>query len=288
MNNLVIKSDNLERIRMLVELLGNIAGKACHAADDSEDLKDGALISPAQFLALSEALDECDKLPELDDPYVRDGWLRALDELRILLTYPSDRFLIQPPAGFALVPIVATQAMIEKGVAAAVGLGNSEPWGPHFWRAALREAKRANIEFCGASISYTDGEINEKTMATLGQWPSFEAQSWACKVVHAVIAHVEEVNPIFSQQYDVFANALKNGVLDGYGYSRGQWLDMMHVVAAKAPKAPPAPIESSSLALRIAQAVAEDERGDGCDLSAGMFGPAMSRLIREIEATQKA
>lgn len=33
----------------------------------------------------------------------------------------------------------------------------------------------------------TDGQINEKTMDVLGKWPSFEAQSWACKVVHAVL-----------------------------------------------------------------------------------------------------
>ena len=32
----------------------------------------------------------------------------------------------------------------------------------------------------------TDGEINEITGEVLGVWPSFEAQSWACKVVHAV------------------------------------------------------------------------------------------------------
>lgn len=31
-----------------------------------------------------------------------------------------------------------------------------------------------------------DGTINEITMKALGEWPSFEAQSWACKVVHAV------------------------------------------------------------------------------------------------------
>jgi|SRR5882672_1631116 len=34
----------------------------------------------------------------------------------------------------------------------------------------------------------TDAEINELTQHTLGKWPSFGAQSWACKVVHAVLA----------------------------------------------------------------------------------------------------
>ena len=35
---------------------------------------------------------------------------------------------------------------------------------------------------------FNDAWINEITMDALGQWPSFEAQSWACKVVHAVYA----------------------------------------------------------------------------------------------------
>lgn len=32
----------------------------------------------------------------------------------------------------------------------------------------------------------TDAEINSVTLDALGEWPSFEAQSWACKVVKAV------------------------------------------------------------------------------------------------------
>lgn len=39
-----------------------------------------------------------------------------------------------------------------------------------------------------ASVLLTDAQINEITMGRLGKWPSFEAQSWACKVVHAVAA----------------------------------------------------------------------------------------------------
>jgi hypothetical protein len=43
----------------------------------------------------------------------------------------------------------------------------------------------------------TDAEINEVTMGALGHWPSFEAQSWACKVVHAVqMATVSEFDPM--------------------------------------------------------------------------------------------
>jgi len=33
----------------------------------------------------------------------------------------------------------------------------------------------------------TDAEINELTLKALGIWPTFQAQSWACKVVHAVL-----------------------------------------------------------------------------------------------------
>lgn len=37
-----------------------------------------------------------------------------------------------------------------------------------------------------AAVPLTDAEINEITLDRLGNWPSFEAQSWACKVVHAL------------------------------------------------------------------------------------------------------
>ena len=33
-----------------------------------------------------------------------------------------------------------------------------------------------------------DAWINEITLDSIGKWPSFEAQSWACKVTHAVLA----------------------------------------------------------------------------------------------------
>lgn len=41
-------------------------------------------------------------------------------------------------------------------------------------------------------------------------------------------------------------------------------------------------IGEHALAGEIAAAVASDEQNGGCDLSAGMFGPAMSALIRRI------
>lgn len=39
-------------------------------------------------------------------------------------------------------------------------------------------------------IKLTDGEINDITYDKLGKWPSFEAQSWACKVVHTVLSQI--------------------------------------------------------------------------------------------------
>lgn len=43
----------------------------------------------------------------------------------------------------------------------------------------------------------------------------------------------------------------------------------------------------TTLATRIAEAVAADERNGGCDLSAGMFGPTLSALVAEL-AQQEA
>ena len=45
---------------------------------------------------------------------------------------------------------------------------------------------------------------------------------------------------------------------------------------------------AQGLAGEIAAAVASDEQNGGCDLSAGMFGPAMSALIRRISAVYLA
>lgn len=43
-------------------------------------------------------------------------------------------------------------------------------------------------------------------------------------------------------------------------------------------------IGAQALAGEIAEAVRKDEQGDGCDLSAGLFGPAMTTLISNIAA----
>lgn len=53
----------------------------------------------------------------------------------------------------------------------------------------------------------TDGQINEKPRNVLGQWPSFEAQSWACKVVHAVLNETPKCQKIQPDE----ATMLNNG-----------------------------------------------------------------------------
>jgi hypothetical protein len=46
--------------------------------------------------------------------------------------------------------------------------------------------------------------------------------------------------------------------------------------------------EVLSVAGRIAAAVAEDEDCDGCDISAGLFGPKFSAVVRELVAARSA
>lgn len=83
---------NNERVRVLVELLGAVAGTAFRAVDDSEEwIEDEGtihIIGADDFKSLSKALDACDELQDQNDGPVRDGWRRALDELRGLLAMP--------------------------------------------------------------------------------------------------------------------------------------------------------------------------------------------------------
>lgn len=90
------------RARFLVELLGAVAGAAFWTADNGEDDgSEGISVQRSDMDKLSKALDACDELPELPGNVVRDGWLRALDELRALLDAPS----INPrPFGYWLTP----------------------------------------------------------------------------------------------------------------------------------------------------------------------------------------
>lgn len=59
---------------------------------------------------------------------------------------------------------------------------------------AIRELK-------GDQAPVTDGDINDITLEHLGKWPSFEAQSWACKVAHAVLKHTAPQKPVVLPAY---------------------------------------------------------------------------------------
>lgn len=62
------------------------------------------------------------------------------------------------------------------------------------WRGECTECKTPD-----APVS--DADINGLTLEKLGKWPSFEAQSWACKVVHCVIDNWRD-GPAFVQESD--------------------------------------------------------------------------------------
>jgi len=87
-----------ERALQLISLLAGVASAAHWLADNSEDCGDeGIDCKRVDFVALSDALDKCEELPKLPDSvYVRDGWLRAADELRALLAQPSEQHQGEP------------------------------------------------------------------------------------------------------------------------------------------------------------------------------------------------
>lgn len=89
-----------ERAELLINLLAEVARTAHWLADNSEDCGDeGIDCQRVDFEALSDALDKCEELQELpDSPYVRDGWLRAADELRALLAQPAQQHQGEPVA----------------------------------------------------------------------------------------------------------------------------------------------------------------------------------------------
>jgi hypothetical protein len=47
-----------------------------------------------------------------------------------------------------------------------------------------------------------DATINSITLDYVGKWPSFEAQSWACKVVHAVVRKLYMERPLSRASQD--------------------------------------------------------------------------------------
>jgi len=86
------------RAELLINLLAEVARTAHWLADNSEDCGDeGIDCQRVDFEALSDALGKCEELPELPDSvYVRDGWLRAADELRALLAQPAEQHQDEP------------------------------------------------------------------------------------------------------------------------------------------------------------------------------------------------
>lgn len=93
-----------ERALKLINLLAEVARTAHWLADNSEDCGDeGIDCQRVDFEALSDALDKCEELPELPDSvYVRDGWLRAADELRALLAQPAEQHQGEPVARYSM------------------------------------------------------------------------------------------------------------------------------------------------------------------------------------------
>lgn len=56
------------------------------------------------------------------------------------------------------------------------------------WNQVADAVGTSPITSASVSSAVTDAEINQLTFDKLGKWPSFEAQSWACKVVHQALA----------------------------------------------------------------------------------------------------
>lgn len=109
-SNTEVVSVPRERALQLINLLAGVASAAHWLADNSEDCGDeGIDCQRVDFESLSDALDKCEELPELpDSAYVRDGWLRAADELRALLAKPTEQRQREPagliPDGYCLMP----------------------------------------------------------------------------------------------------------------------------------------------------------------------------------------
>jgi len=70
----------------LIDLIEDVARTAHYAADDSEEMPCGDSKVPEQsFMDLSDALDACDELPQIEENIIRNGWQNATERLRQLL-----------------------------------------------------------------------------------------------------------------------------------------------------------------------------------------------------------
>jgi hypothetical protein len=62
-------------------------------------------------------------------------------------------------------------------------------------RVHIKLISKASVEQPdSAAFKITDAEINSITEDALGKWPTFQMQSWACKVVHAVLVKYPPCN----------------------------------------------------------------------------------------------
>lgn len=73
------------RALFLVNILADLCSSAAQLADNTQDTVAELTVEHPDFVALDAALIACNSLPELADNHVRDGWLRAVDELRAML-----------------------------------------------------------------------------------------------------------------------------------------------------------------------------------------------------------
>jgi hypothetical protein len=90
------------------------------------------------------------------------------------------------------------------------------------YAAGRSSAVRDYVDLNDAS-PVSDGKINEITQDVLGKWPSFEAQSWACKVTHAVLAALaqqQEGEAAHQWRSKVRFNPAWFGALKDEAYSR--------------------------------------------------------------------
>lgn len=80
------------------------------------------------------------------------------------------------------------------------------------WESDEGRALSNALQQVPATQEFTDAKINQLTQDVFGKWPSFEAQSWACKVVHAVL---NQVRPQVPAEADMGTNDIyMKGYLD--------------------------------------------------------------------------
>lgn len=90
----------LESVASLVELLGAVACAAYNAAEDSDECARTGQITamPESFSDLSDALSDCESVPEPDDAYVSNGAARVLRTIRSRLAERSGALAVRDAA----------------------------------------------------------------------------------------------------------------------------------------------------------------------------------------------